>query len=69
MQGNKLAGQPIICQLISFIPKEIVSESVKKYESDKYYKTPPPSQSLAQRNLDLLCLKFSTLATQIRLES
>lgn len=39
MQGNKLAGQPIICQLISFIPKEIVSESVKKYESDKYYKT------------------------------
>jgi hypothetical protein len=39
MQGNKLAGQPIFCQLLSFIPKEIISESINQYESDKYYKT------------------------------
>ncbi|TAF74802.1 MAG: DUF4372 domain-containing protein [Bacteroidetes bacterium] len=35
MQNSKLSGQPIICQLLSLIPKELVA----KYESDKYYKT------------------------------
>ena len=39
MQSTKLSGQPIICQLLSFIPKELVQESVDKYQSDKYYKT------------------------------
>ncbi len=39
MQSTKLSGQPIICQLLSFLPKELVSESVAKFDSDKYYKT------------------------------
>jgi hypothetical protein len=39
MQPTKLSGQPIICQLLSFLPKELVAESVAKFESDKYYKT------------------------------
>jgi len=39
MQNTKLSGQPIICQLLSFIPKELVQQSVAKFGSDKYYKT------------------------------
>lgn len=39
MQPTKLSGQPIICQLLSFLPKELVAESVSKFDSDKYYKT------------------------------
>lgn len=39
MQPTKLSGQPIICQLLSFLPKELVAESVAKFDSDKYYKT------------------------------
>lgn len=39
MQSTKLSGQPIICQLLSFIPKELVQESVAQFSSDKYYKT------------------------------
>jgi len=39
MQSTKLSGQPIICQLLSFLPKELVTESVAKFDSDKYYKT------------------------------
>lgn len=39
MQNTKLSGQPIICQLLSFIPKELVQQSATKYGSDKYYKT------------------------------
>ncbi len=39
MQSTKLSGQPIICQLLSFLPKELVQESVAKFGSDKYYKT------------------------------
>lgn len=39
MQNTKLSGQPIICQLLSFIPKEIVDKCVQECESDKYYKT------------------------------
>ena len=39
MQNTKLSGQPIFCQLLSLIPKEVVSQSVQSFESDKYYKT------------------------------
>lgn len=39
MQNTKLSGQPIICQLLSLIPKELVSNLVQECESDKYYKT------------------------------
>jgi hypothetical protein len=39
MKTTKLSGQPIICQLLSFIPKELVQKSVSKFASDKYYKT------------------------------
>ena len=39
MQSTKLSGQPIICQLLSFIPKELVQESVSKFSADRYYKT------------------------------
>lgn len=39
MQTTKLSGQPIFCQLLSLIPKEIISKSVHEFESDKYYKT------------------------------
>lgn len=35
---NNLAGQPILSQLFSFIPDEIIKESVKKYKADNYYK-------------------------------
>ena len=39
MQDIKLSGQPIFCQLLSYLPKELVKESVNKFDSDKYYKT------------------------------
>ena len=39
MQSAKLSGQPVICQLLSLIPRHLVSESVSLYASDKYYKT------------------------------
>jgi hypothetical protein len=39
MKSTKLSGQPIICQLLSFIPKGLVQKSVSKFGSDKYYKT------------------------------
>lgn len=39
MQNIKLSGQPVICQLLSLIPIELVISSVQKYQSDKYYKT------------------------------
>lgn len=39
MKSTKLSGQPIICQILSFIPKEIVQKSVDKFLSDRYYKT------------------------------
>lgn len=38
-KSAKLSGQPIICQLLSFIPKELVNQAVKEKQSDKYYKT------------------------------
>jgi len=39
MQSNKLAGQPVICQLLSFIPKELVVQAAEKLDADRYYKT------------------------------
>jgi len=38
-KNTYLSGQPIICQLLSFIPREIVDESVAAHQSDRYYKT------------------------------
>jgi len=40
MAKNKyLSGQPIICQLLSFIPRDLIEESVIQHQSDRYYKT------------------------------
>ena len=38
-KSTKLSGQPIICQLLSFIPKELVNQAVCENQSDRYYKT------------------------------
>ena len=38
-KNTYLSGQPIICQLLSFIPKELIDESVAVHQSDRYYKT------------------------------
>lgn len=40
MDKNKhLAGQPILCQLLSYVPRSIFDEVVEKHKSDRYYKT------------------------------
>ena len=39
MQVIKNGGQPIICQLFSYIPDEIIKKAVDKFQSDKSYKT------------------------------
>ena len=38
-KNTNLAGQPIICQLLSFLPREIVDRCVAEHASDRYYKT------------------------------
>jgi len=38
-KNTHLSGQPIICQLLSFLPKTLVDESVTLHQSDRYYKT------------------------------
>ena len=38
-KNTYLSGQPILCQLLSFIPKHLVEESVRQHRSDRYYKT------------------------------
>lgn len=38
-KNTKLAGQPVICQLLSFIPRFLVDEAVEIHESDKHYST------------------------------
>lgn len=38
-KNTNLAGQPVICQLLSFLPHEIVSNCVADHQSDRYYKT------------------------------
>ncbi len=34
-----LSGQPVICQLLSFIPPHLIAACVKEHKSDHYYKT------------------------------
>lgn len=38
-KNTNLAGQPVICQLLSFLPREIVDACTGEHESDRYYKT------------------------------
>ncbi|WOK07216.1 IS4 family transposase [Imperialibacter roseus] len=38
-KNTNLSGQPILCQLLSFLPREIVDSSVAEHQSDRYYKT------------------------------
>ncbi len=38
-QNNKLSGQPVICQLFSFLRNDIIEQAVEEYDSDRYYKT------------------------------
>lgn len=39
MQPTKNSGQPLISQLFSYIPKEIINKAVELHQSDYYYKT------------------------------
>lgn len=39
MQPTKLSGQPILCQLLSFVPRGIVDRAAETFQSDRYYKT------------------------------
>jgi hypothetical protein len=39
MQVIKNGGQPIICQLFSYIPDELIKKATDKFQSDKSYKT------------------------------
>ncbi|MCP4460798.1 MAG: DUF4372 domain-containing protein, partial [Cytophagales bacterium] len=36
---TNLSGQPIISQLLSFIPRQLVEYCVDEHQSDRYYKT------------------------------
>jgi len=38
-KNTNLAGQPVICQLFSFLPREIIDSCVDFHQSDRYYKT------------------------------
>lgn len=38
-KNTNLSGQPIICQLLSYIPRELVDLCVEQHQSDRYYKT------------------------------
>ena len=46
-QSNKLSGQPIIGQLFSFIPSDIIKQAVSEFNSDYYYKTLTTKKQLA----------------------
>lgn len=39
MQNTNNSGQPLICQLISYLPREIIDQAVDTHQSDYYYKT------------------------------
>lgn len=43
----KLSGQPILCQLFSFIPDNAIIDSVRAHKSDHYYKTMSTRKQLA----------------------
>ncbi len=38
-KNTYLSGQPILCQLLSFVPKDLIDQSVHEHQSDRYYKT------------------------------
>ena len=38
-KNSYLRGQPILCQLLSFMPGHLADESVTAHQSDRYYKT------------------------------
>lgn len=38
-KNTNLTGQPVICQLLSFLPRQIVGDCVSDHQSDRYYKT------------------------------
>jgi hypothetical protein len=38
-KNTNLTGQPVICQLLSFLPRQIVVFCVSEQQSDRYYKT------------------------------
>ena len=43
----KLSGQPILCQLFSFIPDHLIDQAVALHKSDYYYKTMTARKQLA----------------------
>lgn len=43
----KLSGQPILCQLLSFIPDDLIDQAVALHKSDHYYKTMTTRKQLA----------------------
>jgi Domain of unknown function (DUF4372)/Transposase DDE domain len=43
----KLSGQPILCQLFSFIPEGLIQQAVALHKSDHYYKTMTTRKQLA----------------------
>ena len=46
-QNIKLSGQPILCQLFSFIPDDLIDQAVILHKSDHYYKTMTTRKQLA----------------------
>ncbi|MGL1887031.1 MAG: IS4 family transposase [Reichenbachiella sp.] len=38
-KNTYLSGQPILCQLLSYLPNSIIEQSVAEHQSDRYYKT------------------------------
>jgi hypothetical protein len=46
-KNNKISGQPIICQLFSFIPGHLIKIAVDQNKSDHYYKTMLTKNQLA----------------------
>ena len=46
-KDTNLTGQPVICQLLSFIPKEVLGQVVSSHQSDHYYKTMTTYKHLA----------------------
>lgn len=43
----KISGQPILCQLFSFIPDHTITEAAAAHKSDRYYKTMSTRKQLA----------------------
>lgn len=39
VKNTYLSGQPILCQLLSYLPEDLVRDCVAEYQSDRYYKT------------------------------